>query len=324
MPSREATDQIMSALVAKSEQRAQQREASARSQAKAIKPYDFRRPDKFSKEHFRSLRLIHDSFARLLGSSFSSYLRTSVQIHCATIDEVTYGDYIQSLVSPTVVYIVTLDPLPGQAVIQLDMPVAQAMVDRLLGGKGIPDPRVHDMTEIEMRLLKSLGGFFGSSLRDAWANMLPLEPETSEPVFSPEFVQITLPSEATARLVFEANLVKTVGTMSICLPHPVLQPILETLTSRLSNQRAKEAEEDNDELGPIEQLRRVSVPIIAELGHARLPLREILDLAPGQILKLDTPADGDLTIRIGGVPKLAGRPGTVSKSNAVRVTRTLS
>src|SRR5438045_1133293 len=107
MPSREAVDQLMTALAAKSEQRALQHAAAAGAQTKAIKPYDFRRPNKFSKEHVRSLRMIHDSFARLLGSSFSSYLRTSMQVHCTTIDEVTYVDYIQSLPSPTVVYIVT-------------------------------------------------------------------------------------------------------------------------------------------------------------------------------------------------------------------------
>lgn len=290
----------------------------------AVKPYDFQRPDKFSKEQFRALRMLHDSFARLLASSLTSHLRSSVQIHCATVGEAIYGDYISTLPAPTVMYVVTLDQVLGQAVVELNLEVAQAIIDRLLGGTGLPSPRSRELSEIELGLLRTLGNFFVSSLRDAWAHVIPIHPTVNEPVFSPEFVQITLPSEATAKLVFNVSLFQTSGTLSLCIPHPVLQPVMDRLTARTWITGSDHAAVDDACVASVEQLSHVPVSLVAELGRARMSLREVMGLMPGQIVKLDTAADGDLLIRIGRAPKLAVRPGTVGKNLAVRVTNILA
>src|SRR5918912_1326572 len=158
----------------------------AAKQAKPAKVYDFRRPDKFSKEHLRSLRILHESFARLLGQALTSYLSAGVQVRLTMLEQGTYDEYIQSLPTPTVIYVVGLAPLPGQAVIELNLPVARVLIDRLLGGSGTPPSRVTDMTEIEMALLKTIGQFVLSSLRDAWVNVAPLRPTMQEPVLTPE------------------------------------------------------------------------------------------------------------------------------------------
>ena len=109
--------------------------APAAVHQRPAKLYDFRRPDKFSKEHLRSLRILHESFARMLGSSLTSYLSAGVQVRLTMLEQGTYDEYIQSLPTPTVIYVVGLAPLPGQAVIELNLPVAWVLIDRLLGGR---------------------------------------------------------------------------------------------------------------------------------------------------------------------------------------------
>lgn len=287
-----------------------------------IKAYDFLRPEKFSKEHLRALRILHGSFSRSLASSLSSHLRSNVQVRLTMIEQVSYEDYIRALPNPTIVYVASLAPLPGQVVVEVNLELAHAVLDRLLGGSGLLDNRAAELTEIEMALLKILGGLLAASLRETWADVVDLQPTLQEAVLSPDLVQVTLPTETTVMLTFEAALLQTTGTISICLPHPALQPIMDKLTVTVWAVGLPNAADDTSRApASHEQLGRVPLTISVELGRAQLRVRELVSLARGQVIKLDTPANGDLQIRVGGRPKLAGRPGLAGTNLAVQVTR---
>src|SRR5437667_10039238 len=83
---------------------------------RTIKLYDFRRPDKFSKEHIRAIQNIHETFARVTASSLSSYLRSTTSVSLSSIEQVVYDEYIQQLSNPTPVKLVDLQPLAGRIV----------------------------------------------------------------------------------------------------------------------------------------------------------------------------------------------------------------
>ncbi len=287
---------------------------------KAAKAYDFRRPDKFSKEHLRALRILHESFARLLASSLTSYLSTSVAVHLTMLEQVAYDDYVRSLPTPTVVYLVGLAPLPGQAVVEINLPVARTILDRLLGGNGLIDPSQVEMTEIEMALLKTVGGFITSSLRETWANVLSLRPTTQEPVLSPELAQFAMLAESTVMLVAEVHLFNTTGTLSMCIPYPVLQPIMDDLIAQVwfGGSQAIPSEDQNLELH--RPMNEVVLPLSVSLGRANLTVRELLELASGQVIKLDISSTGQLPVRIGDHVKFLGRPGLNGKNVAVQIT----
>jgi flagellar motor switch protein FliM len=296
--------------------------AVAAAPRKPAKLYDFRRPDKFSKEHLRSLRILHESFARMLGSSLTSYLSAGVQVRLTMLEQGTYDEYIQSLPTPTVIYVVGLAPLPGQAVVELNLPVARVLIDRLLGGTGAPTPRTAEMTEIELALLKTIGQFILSSLREAWSNVVPLRPTMQEPVLSPELAQFATMAEATVMLVLEVALFKTTGTISMCIPYQVLQPVLESLTSQVwmgGGAAPKAAESDGRQMG--ERIGQVTLPITVELGDTELTVQSLLELQPGQVLRLNTSANGPLPIRVDDRVKFVGQAGLSGKNLAVQIVR---
>jgi flagellar motor switch protein FliM len=294
------------------------------AKGKTVKLYDFRRPDKFSKDHLRALRIINGSFARLLSSSFTSYLRTAVQVKPGTVEQATYDEYIRSLSSPTVTYVVTVSPLPGQAVVELNLPVAQTVLDRLLGGAGVLSTRPREMTEIELTLLEKVGVLLLNCVREAWANVVRLQPTIQEPVLTPEFVHVTLPGETTVSMRFEVSLLNMTGGLSICIPHPVLQPVLEALTSQVWVTSSARLDDDDDRQSAQEQLTQVDVPVTALLGRTQLTLRDLLALNEGTILKLDTAANGALPVRVGEHVKFHGRPGVNGKNLAIKIERILS
>ena len=55
-------------------------------------PYDFRAPDRFSKEHIRILQMIHTTLGRHFGGSLSAALRSSVQVTFARIEQSTFDN----------------------------------------------------------------------------------------------------------------------------------------------------------------------------------------------------------------------------------------
>ena len=82
------------------------------------KVYDFRRPNKFSKDQMRTIYLMHENFARLVANSLSVYLRTNVQIKILSVDQLTFEDFIVSIPTPTLMAIFSMEPLSGSAVLE--------------------------------------------------------------------------------------------------------------------------------------------------------------------------------------------------------------
>ena len=292
--------------------------------SKPAKVYDFRRPDKFSKEHLRSLRILHESFARMLGSSLTSYLSAGVQVRLTMLEQTTYDEYIQSLPTPTVIYIVGLAPLPGQVVVELNLPIARIILDRLLGGSGKATGKPSaEMTEIEFALIKTIGGFILSSLRDAWSNVVPLRPTMQEPVLTPELAQFATLAEATVMLVLEIALFNTTGTLTMCLPYQVLHPIMDSLTSQVWFGTSQRASTEDSKLDIGQHMGDVALPVTVELGQAEMPLSAVLGLHPGQVIKLNAAADSPLPVRVNEQVKFLARPGLQGKNIAVQVVHTL-
>src|SRR2546430_5310028 len=125
---------------------------------RSIKLYDFRRPDRFSKEHIRAIQNIHETFARVTASSLSSYLRSATTVSLSSIEQVVYDEYIHQLANPTLVNLIELQPLAGRIVVEMNMNLGLAMLDRMMGGPGAVTQRRNELTDIEMALLRSLGG----------------------------------------------------------------------------------------------------------------------------------------------------------------------
>jgi flagellar motor switch protein FliM len=217
-------------------------------------------------------------------------------------------------------YVIELAPLGGQIVIEVNHNVARAILDRLLGGSGIVAHQQREMTEIELALLKTVGGFLATSLRDAWSGVVELQPTLGEPALSPEFVQVTLASETTVMLVFEISLLKTTGTVSVCLPHPVLQPVMDKITAQVWSNASSQTITSDSRLDVDRELTPVPLDVSVGLGNASLTVRELMRLAEGQVIKLDLLANSSLPIRIGDGPKFWGRPGLMGKNLAVQLT----
>ena len=99
-------------------------------------PFDFRRPTTFSREHARALQIVNETFARQFTTILSTTLRSVSQVSVASIDHVSYDEYVRSSPELAFLALLSIDPLPGAGILQLPLDIAMAAIDRLLGGTG--------------------------------------------------------------------------------------------------------------------------------------------------------------------------------------------
>ena len=123
--------------------------------APAYEVYDFRRPDKLSKDHVRSLQMLHENFAGFFVSSLAGHLRSQVEVELVSVEQVPYDEYIKTI-SASLLNILDVDALSGQAILEIDFGILFSMLDRLLGGKGAAGKIVRDLTDIEKVLAGSI------------------------------------------------------------------------------------------------------------------------------------------------------------------------
>ncbi|MBX6377788.1 MAG: flagellar motor switch protein FliM, partial [Clostridia bacterium] len=284
--------------------------------------YDFRNPDKFSREHIRMLLLLHEHFARLAASSLSARLRTAVQVEPETAAQMSFGEFLAGVGDPTVLGIFRLEPLPGSGLLELQPELAFLMLDRLLGGPGLGRGEARPATEVELHVLQRVIQFLLDTLAEAWRGVLRVSAGVLSVETSPVFAQLAPPNEAVASLQFTLHLSAQRGHLRLCLPYSLLKPILPLLVARqwASGEEATSQERRGI---PMEQLADVPVWIVAELGQAELAVGELLSLAVGDVIRLDRRVEDGVRLRVDGTVKFVAKPGLVGNRVGVKVVAVL-
>ena len=81
--------------------------------------YDFKRPERVSKDQMRALEALHEGFGRNFGAALSGYLRTIVEVNVANIEQLTYSEFIHSLPNPTCFNLLKAEQLDGQLCLEI-------------------------------------------------------------------------------------------------------------------------------------------------------------------------------------------------------------
>ncbi|ACM63600.1 TPA: flagellar motor switch protein FliM [Campylobacter lari] len=259
--------------------------------------YDFKRPNRVSKEQLRSIKGIHDKLARNLASQISSMMRSIVEIKLHSVDQMTYGEFLMSLPSPTSFNVFSIKPLDGNCVLEINPSIAFPMIDRLLGGQGDSFDTLRELTEIELNLLDSILRIIMQRLKESWMNVTEIYPSVEAKESSPNVVQIVSQNEIVIMVVMEIIIGNSSGMVNICYPVVHLESILSRLANRdimMGETSAKKSR--NKELKTL--IGRAEVIYEAMLGKTFINVNEFLDLKQGDILKLDRSADDKAIVAI--------------------------
>ena len=296
------------------------------SDTRKIKIYDFKRPDKFSKEQIRTVQIMHETFARLTTTSLSAQLRSLVHVHVATVDQLTYEEFIRSIPTPTTLAVINMDPLKGNAVLEIDPAITFSMIDRLFGGTGaVTGNKSRDLTDIESSVMEGIIVRILANMREAWTQVIDLRPRLGQIETNPQFAQIVPPTEMVVLVTLETKVGEEEGMINFCIPYLTIEPIISKLSSQFWFSSVRRSS-TTQYLGTLkEKISTVDMDVVAEIGSINLPIRDVLSLRCGDVVKLSNTKVGDqLTLNIGDKKKYYCQPGVKKKKMAVQVTGKLA
>ena len=292
---------------------------------KEIEVYDFKRPNKLSKDQLRTLRMIYEGFGRLVSTEISTQLRTMVKIDVTSIEQLSYDEFVRSLPQPTVMGICDFHPFNGEFIIEINPKIALAIVERIFGGGDTnQNAEGREFTDIEEVVLKKINKHILNSFGEAWENVADLRPRLRELESNPQFTQIVPSNDMVILATFDTQIGDTEGLINICIPYIVLEPLVSKLSAQywFATSMSESKSENLSDLK--KRLGKAQLPVEAMLGSTTVTINQLLNLNQGDVLRLDSKTEQDLTINIDGREKFRAKAGKKGSKVAVEITSEVS
>jgi len=275
--------------------------------------HDFARTEALSRMMLRGLETVYSQFAATVSSRLSAYFRARWHIALLSLDQLTYEQFKRAVPDPTVIGLLNLTPLPGKAILELNLSIGFWIVDRMLGGGGELPKAVRPLTSIESALVENALSKMVSELSIPWPGVSPVQAELTQVLHSPGGAEIAAPGQAVIVASFEVNADDLTGMASICIPVDSLKPI--------SQEQSSDSPSAGTSTGasPRECLTHIPVPCAVRLGTLRISAAELRTLKAGDVLCLDRSASSPIEFLVGHLPRFRCRPLTLGRKLVVEI-----
>jgi flagellar motor switch protein FliM len=286
-----------------------------------VRIYDFRKPNKFSKEQTSTFQVIYGNYARSLGTYLSINLRSTFHVSLTSIEQIVYEEFIHSLLDPSLSVIFSMDPLEGNGVLELTPEIVFTMLERLMGGKGYrPVQEFRGLTQIERALIENLSREILNLSTEAWGNIAEFRPKYERVETNPQFVQVVSPTETVLLVTMELRVEEVSGTIQYILPYIVLEPILGNFSAKYWFEKTSKVINANFQDRIKEQIKSATIPVQVLLGDCLISVRDLLDLQVGDVVLLNKKSNEALDVMVGCSQKFYGQPGLLKDQLAVKIS----
>ena len=291
-------------------------------ETRKIKIYDFKRPDKFSKEQIRTVSIMHETFARLTTTALSANLRSLVQVHVASVDQLTYEEFVRSIPNPTTMAVINMDPLKGSGILEIDPGITFAIIDRLFGGQGEETKVTRDLTDIETTVMEGIIVRILANMRESWNQVIDLRPRLGQIETNPQFAQIVPPTEMVILVALQTKVGEVEGMMNFCIPYLTIEPIISKLSAQYWYSAVRRGTTTENMRILKERLSTIGVDVVVEIGKTQLSVREVLSLHPGDVIRLPGVGVSDpMLLNVGNRTKFLCKPGRHGKKLVVQIIK---
>ncbi len=299
---------------------------SGKFKTSEVSNYDFRRPNRISKNQLRTLQTVHENFAEVFGYYLVSKLQSLISVEVTSLDQLFYSEFILSVSNPSCLYVFDIVGTDGNGILEISPQLALVIVEKLLGGSADSIPKPRSITPIEQAVIRGLIEHGLSDLGNAWKSISEINFRYSRLEMEADFVQVAPSSEIVLVVSFDVNVGVNTYMMNLCFPTFALEEVLTKLnrqqvTSSNVTIPMKKRRENFQMLH--KQISTTFLPVVAELAKTSIKVGELLSLESGDIIKLDKRINEEVEILINEKRKLAGRPGSVEGKKAIRITRAL-
>jgi flagellar motor switch protein FliM len=252
---------------------------------------------------------------------FSAYFRKKAHVHVASVDQLTYEEFIRSIPTPAAIAILTVEPLKGGAVFEIDPAVTHAMINRMFGGEGGHIQARHELTELELFVMEGIVQKMLGPLQKAWISIAGLHPRIEKMERMPQYCQIVRPCEMAILITFECTFGEVEGMINLCIPQTALNPVIDKLNAEFWYS-GKQKDNGRGIGGKTlkEAINDIEVQLRVELGTRNTTLKEIQEMGEGSILELDKLAGDPVDIYANNQFVGRGEVVVIDENFGIRVT----
>lgn len=288
---------------------------------RSVVAYDFKHPNRVSKDQIRTLENMHDNFAGHYGSTLSAVLRTIADVDLVSVDQITYTEFIMSLVSPSCTYTFAAPPMDGGCLVDFNPTLTFALIDRMFGGNGKILESDRELTGIERSVMGRLAQKLYGDLARSWENIIKLEIEQKSFETNPQFIQVVPPGETVVVVSFQIKLFQSTGLLTLCYPYVSLEPIITKLSAQNWIDATKKKNLDEDRHVNRTNLNNIDTRVTAELLRTSITVREFLGLQIGDIVPSETKISEPIALYVNKRKKYFAQPGLSGKKRAVQISQ---
>jgi len=285
-----------------------------------VHTYDFKHPNRVSKDQLRTLENMHDNFAGHVSSTLSAMFRTMVDVDLVSVDQINYSEYIMSLVTPSCTYTFSAQPLEGLCVLDFNPSLSFAFIDRIFGGGEKMLEIERELTGIEKAVLAKVTKKLYQDLEKSWNNIAPIVIEEKSLETNPQFIQIVPSGETVIVVSLQLKLFKATGLLTICYPYVSLEPVIARLSAQnwidATKKRSVEAATDANR----QNLQEIKVEISILLARTHLKMKDFLSLKVGDIIATDAKINESAELLVNNRKKFYCQAGLLGKRRAGQVT----
>jgi flagellar motor switch protein FliM len=292
--------------------------AKEQDKRRRIVPYNFRRPDRLSKEQVRSLYMLHDLFANSLSSSLPLFLRAMSEVNLISVEQQSYGDYLRGLPDPTTIFTIAAKKLRGVFALEMNSSIAFPIIDRMLGGEGQALGEQRAATELELRVLEGFVTTVTTGYREAWMAHVEFESEIVGRETRPQMLQIVPPNEIVVTIVYQVQIGEAKGMMTICLPVAILETVINNFNQSSYSPDDPTAPEATSSL--LKTIANVQFAVTSDLDDVPIAVSDLMALSVGDVLRTNHTIEKNLKVRIANSAKFVGRLASMDGKLIVQVT----
>jgi len=291
-----------------------------------IKEYNFKNPDKFSKEHLRLFGSAHEYFCRQANMALNAALRMQAELTVEAVQQLTYGDYIASLPDSTITAVMNMYPFSTEFSVAIDREAIGLMVDRLLGGSGNAMSERDEMTDVEIGIAKDTLRKILFYIPEGWQMLIPTanDIEMNALELNPHTVQIIPATDIVALVTINLKMGEYEGKMRVCIPYSALEDLISSLSRQTAykNDKTDDGHDARDLI--LNRLSTTDLEVKIVLARGQLFLSEIMNLQQGDVIKLDSCPEDQSEIWVADELKFIGKPGQLKRKYAVTIADSYS
>jgi flagellar motor switch protein FliM len=280
--------------------------------------YDFRRPVRLAREHAHVLKVAMGTFGRQSTTVLTTSLRVVSTLTLSDLEELSYDEQIGSLEPGTVCAVLSMEPLPGKALLTMEQRTLLQMIDYLLGGPGTEEQPDRPVTDIEQALVRHLLTRVLRELAYALEPIGQTNPALVTLESNAQFVQAAAPTDPMVVVHFELELGERRSHLALCLPYAMLADGLGELS------KAGDAEEKARlrllaTQQTTKRLADVEVDVAVRFDPIQLPSAQIGRLTVGDVLPIGHRTSAPLSVTSAATAFAKAVPGSSGKRLAALV-----